>query len=125
MRRQPPYNKGRHHDPAYFLQFVQKSDGCWEWTGHRNAAGYGHISLDGQFVLAHRHSWALFKGPIPDGLFCLHRCDNPPCVRPDHLFMGTKKDNAMDMAAKGRHHRQRKKKLARRCLILHCPQHSA
>lgn len=103
-RGKPTRNSGRHLNPDYFWSFVRKSegDGCWEWNGHRNAKGYGHISVVGNLVLAHRHAWALTHGPIPEGMFCLHHCDNPPCVRPDHLYIGTKKDNARDRSLRGR-----------------------
>lgn len=92
-----------------FWQHVVKSDGCWEWTGHRvgqvGRNNYGEMALPGQRhngIRAHRFSWELHYGPIPDGLWVLHRCDNPPCVRPDHLFLGTRADNLADMVAKGR-----------------------
>lgn len=86
-----------------FWKYVAKSDGCWEWIGHRQGAGYGRIGLGDKVKLgAHRVSWELHNGPIPDGLWVLHRCDNPPCVRPDHLFLGTNADNVADMIAKGR-----------------------
>lgn len=84
--------------PERFWARVDKSGCCWVWTGSCNNKGYGRF--DGEY--AHRFSWRLLSGPIPDGLNVLHRCDNPPCVRPDHLFLGTVSDNARDMWAKGR-----------------------
>lgn len=83
---------------------VLKSDTCWEWQRGHNGDRYGVIWVGGerQRDYVHRVSWVLHYGPIPDGLWVLHQCDNPPCVRPDHLFLGTNLDNARDMAAKGR-----------------------
>lgn len=75
---------------------------CWIWTGNLNSSGYGRFGSGLAVQLAHRVSWELTHGPIPDGFSVLHRCDNPPCVRPDHLFLGTYSDNGRDMAAKGR-----------------------
>ena len=77
---------------------------CWTWTRATNKAGYGKIgSGEGAGTLAtHRVSWELTNGPVPDGLFVLHRCDNPPCCNPAHLFLGTSRDNTLDMIAKGR-----------------------
>lgn len=75
---------------------------CWLWTGHRNPFGYGRIGTDGTVALAHRASWELHNGPIPDGLCVLHRCDNPSCVNPKHLFLGTREENNLDRVAKGR-----------------------
>lgn len=77
---------------------------CWVWTGANNHKGYGCLRVRGERrnEHAHRHSWALANGPIPDGLWVLHHCDHPPCVNPDHLFLGTVKTNSEDMARKGR-----------------------
>ena len=77
-------------------------DGCWEWTAHRDRKGYGALGRGGAVVKAHRLSWELHNGPIPIGMAVCHACDNPPCVRPDHLFLGTIGDNNRDMQLKGR-----------------------
>lgn len=93
-----------------FWSHVAKSegDGCWTWTASRDRLGYGRMKVgshtDGsrKTVSAHRLAWELAEGPIPEGLCVLHRCDNRPCVRPEHLFLGTVADNNHDMIAKGR-----------------------
>jgi hypothetical protein len=76
---------------------------CWVWTGADNG-GYGVLKVPGskELVRAHSFSWELHNGPIPKGLWALHHCDNPPCVRPTHLFVGSSQDNIDDMVAKGR-----------------------
>lgn len=94
-----------------FWDKVIKGINCWQWTGstHRRE-GYGVIRV-GRQILAHRISWILHHGAIPGGMCVLHRCDNPSCTNPDHLFLGTQADNLADMRAKGRqqkgekHHR--------------------
>lgn len=76
--------------------------GCWIWLGGLvDPKGYGSFKFDGE-SRAHRSAWALFHGPIPDGLHVLHRCDVPSCVNPAHLFLGTNNDNIADASAKGR-----------------------
>lgn len=77
-------------------------NGCWLWTGSRNSGGYGVMKRLGKQVSAHRISWQLARGTIPPDLHVLHRCDNPACVRPEHLFLGTNQDNIADRIAKQR-----------------------
>lgn len=81
----------------------RREEGCWPWTGEKNVGGYGIISVRGKRQLAHRVSFSLHVGPITNGMHVCHHCDNPCCVRPDHLFMGTRTDNMRDMVSKGRH----------------------
>jgi hypothetical protein len=88
------------------------ADGCIEWTGKVDRKGYGRISIEGRQFFAHRVTWELANGPIPDGMCVCHHCDNPPCCNVAHLFLGTIRDNNLDMSAKGRNHNQRK---------THCP----
>jgi hypothetical protein len=89
-------------DERFFCYFIEVG-GCWNWRGYLNNNGYGTISIDGVEEYAHRASWMFFFGKIPEGMCVLHHCDNPSCVRPDHLFLGTMSDNSKDMWRKGRH----------------------
>lgn len=75
---------------------------CQEWQGARTAGGYGVVRMRGRLWYAHRLAWTLGSGAIPHGLDVLHKCDNPPCITPAHLFLGTARDNGVDMARKGR-----------------------
>jgi hypothetical protein len=91
----------RHKPEPRFWKNVEKGEGCWLWKGLLSA-GYGQLRVGEKQIGAHRYSWELHNGPIPEGLFICHRCDNRRCVRPDHLFLGTCRDNLLDALAKGR-----------------------
>lgn len=85
---------------------VQKGqpDECWPWTGRRNAQGYGTTKVGNNFWLVTRLIWTWQHGEIPEGMCVLHRCDNPTCVNPAHLWLGTRTDNNRDRDRKGRYH---------------------
>ena len=86
-----------------FWSKVDKSGDCWEFLGYKCKLGYGRISFRcNSHWLTHRVSWVLHNGEIPDGLNVLHKCDNPGCVNPSHLFLGTHQDNMRDRDTKGR-----------------------
>ena len=89
--------------------------GCWLWTASLTGPGYGQFGVKGRVELAHRVSYELHVGAIPDGLCVLHRCDVRHCVNPNHLFLGTHSDNSRDCVSKGRHGNGNK-------LKTHCPQ---
>lgn len=86
----------------FLRRVVPRLDGCQVWVGPRQRNGYGLVWCRDRQRLAHRVAFEAKHGAIPDGLCVLHRCDNPPCVNPDHLFLGTKLDNARDAMRKGR-----------------------
>ena len=85
-----------------FEQRVDKSAGCWVFIGSVDSAGYGLVRIKRRLKKAHRYSWEISFGKIPEGRLVLHRCDNPPCVRPDHLWLGSHADNSRDRDAKKR-----------------------
>lgn len=104
--------KGSKHKENYrgtplerFLRFVEKTDTCWIWKGSKNEKGYGWIRFNNGGFRAHRLSYILFNGEIPKdntyhGVCVLHKCDNPSCVNPEHLFLGSNDDNVKDMVIK-------------------------
>jgi hypothetical protein len=92
-----------------FARWLTKTDDCWLWIGAIGADGYGRFNYEGRQYRAHRLALELAGTKLGDGLFACHHCDNPKCVRPDHLFAGTNQDNMRDMVRKWRHARQKAK----------------
>lgn len=102
-----PFRKGHatrknQHGPDDFWGKVTKTSSCWIWNAASDRLGYGRFNVNGVLHLAHRVSWKLANGPAPDDLCILHRCDNPRCVNPSHLFLGTRTDNSRDRSIKNR-----------------------
>ena len=82
---------------------INEDTDCWEWQNATNNIGYGMFRwTSGKMRTAHRASYEIYKGPIPEGMIVCHTCDNPKCVNPEHLWVGTRKDNYDDMVSKGR-----------------------
>lgn len=100
--RRDGYRSRWRHWTVRFWDHVEKSEGCWNWTGDSTPDGYGRISCDGNRTSTHRASWVMHNGEIPDGLYVCHHCDNKKCIRPDHLFLGTQIDNMQDWTRKGK-----------------------
>ncbi len=98
--------RNKFHDAdERFWQKVEKFEGedaCWIWRGSTKASGYGSFGMGGRSIGAHRAAWRLTHGAIPKGVFVCHKCDNPPCVRPEHLFLATAQGNVDDKIRKGR-----------------------
>ena len=89
-------------EERFFNRFKKDPSGCWLWISHCDKDGYGILPATGAAVRAHRLSYEIHNGQIPDGMVVCHTCDNPSCVNPEHLFSGTTKDNCQDMLSKGR-----------------------
>ena len=88
---------------AFWRKVVVGGPGdCWEWKGAKKPKGYGNVRVNKAYLLAHRVAWIVSHGQIGEGLVVCHRCDNPSCCNPSHLFLGTIRDNTQDMIAKGR-----------------------
>lgn len=106
---QQPPQRGMPLMDRLWLRTHETPSGCWEWHGSADGYGYGLIKIGAVRHRTHRAAWIATHGPIPNGLVVCHRCDNPPCWRPAHMFLGTNADNAADMKAKlrsasGEHH---------------------
>ena len=91
-------------EARFLTKVIKCENGCWEWTGCKRSkrSGYGALKVNGKMYPAHRLAYQLWNGEIPVGMVVRHKCDNPPCVNPEHLEIGSYKDNTNDMMARGR-----------------------
>lgn len=105
-------SRGRANTLADVMQSVEKTSDCWLWKGMVDRKGYGKFRMHSRFIGTHRVSYMLHKGAIPEGMWVLHHCDNPSCVNPSHLYLGTQIDNERDKVQRNRHHHTMK---------THCP----
>lgn len=90
-----------------FLSMLKTSEGCIFWELGKTSTGYGKVNIEGRNMKAHRAAYSLTKGNIPDGLDVCHTCDNPSCINPNHLFLGTPSDNLQDASRKGKFKRSK------------------
>lgn len=97
------YSQMSLRDRLEIQHIPEPNSGCWLWTGACDRKGYGKVQVSGVAWYAHRASFALHRGPIPDGMHVLHKCDTPACINPNHLFIGSNAENHLDKIAKGRH----------------------
>jgi hypothetical protein len=96
----------------FYAKMNKSPSGCWNWTAAlRGKTGYGAFKFEGKVIDAHRMSYMIFKGPITEGMYVCHSCDNRRCVNPDHLFLGTPKQNHQDSVDKGRMHLPKREKI--------------
>src|SRR3990167_11524673 len=114
--------RNKNDEFRFFSHVLSDKNGCWVWQAGK-CKGYGRISINNQTLWAHRFSWEIRFGKIPHGMCVLHKCDNPPCCNPEHLFLGTKSENSKDRDRKGRQARQKgeshgQSKLTKRKVLL-------
>lgn len=95
--------KGSQVARDFNTRYTITESGCWEWNDSTDSGGYGHLQVNKKYWKAHRYSYFLINGEFDWTLLVCHTCDNPPCVNPDHLFLGTHLDNNLDCVRKGRH----------------------
>ena len=106
---------GQNPRTPFWSHYDEDENGCWHWRGGKNKRGQGVVRHVGKNWVTSRLAWTLTYGPIPEGMFVCHSCDNPPCINPNHLFIGTPRDNVLDMVSKGRKVNREKKLIWAEC----------